>query len=113
MDIKDYFKWNSSEIPVEKIMELTVSNLDSLYCGGNETEGLNVFFYLLNEYIYLKNLNARKETAHICYLISYYLFVALTPPCSERIAMEFAEKAVYYNDILDYHEWIKYVKRGN
>lgn len=53
-----------------------------------------------------------KETTHICYLISYYIFFNLKPNWPVEIAMKYAKKAIYYNDILGYHEWIAIVKRG-
>lgn len=113
MDIKDYFKDDTiSEIPIERFMELREDHLEDLYDESSDNERVNIFFDLLHEYNYLKNLNERKETAHICYLISYYIFFNLKPNWPVEIAMKYAKKAIYYNDILGYHEWIAIVKRG-
>jgi len=113
LDIKKYFDYHSSVIPSEKVMELTEKDLDDLYAYSKEADKMNTFFHLLNQYIYLKQCDAKVETAHICYLISYYVFTALTPPHSEEIAMEFAKMAVQYNNDIKYHNWIEEIKKGN
>ena len=61
----------------------------------------------------MRKRNAKKETAHISYLISYYLFHPLTPPHSEELGMEFALETLKYDDNEKYHEWIEEVKGGN
>lgn len=94
-------------------MELTEKDLDDLYAYSKDIDKMNVFFHLLNQYIYLKQCDAKVETAHICYLISYYVFTALTPPHSEEIAMEFAKMAVQYNNDIKYQNWIEEIKKGN
>ncbi|EOD00947.1 hypothetical protein [Caldisalinibacter kiritimatiensis] len=113
MDIKKYFDYYSSVIPIERVMELSENDLDDLYANSKEIDGINVFFHLLNQYIYLKQHDAKKETAHICYLISYYVFTALTPPHSENIALEYGKKAIQYNNDTKYKEWIEEILKGN
>jgi hypothetical protein len=113
MNIMEYFSYESPEIPKEAIMELTENDLDDLYVKCDEIEGINVFFHLQNEYIYLKEQNAQKELAYICYLISYYIFNPLTPPHSEHIAMYYAKKALYYDNDKKYNDWIEIVSKGN
>ncbi|KAB1437975.1 hypothetical protein [Candidatus Galacturonibacter soehngenii] len=113
MDIMEYFSYESSEIPIEIVMELTETDLDNLYAQCNEIEAINVFFHLQNEYIYLKEQNSKKELAYICYLISYYIFTALTPPHSEHIAEDYAKKALYYFNDEKYNNWLKIVSQGN
>ncbi|KYH34540.1 hypothetical protein CLTEP_14680 [Clostridium tepidiprofundi DSM 19306] len=113
MDIKKYFDYYSTVIPIEKVMELSENDLDDLYANSEEVDRMNVFFHLFNEYIYLKQQDAKKETAHICYLISYYVFHPLTPPHSENIALEYAKKAIQYDNDIKYNDWIKEVMRGN
>ncbi|TCW33334.1 hypothetical protein EDC21_12216 [Thermohydrogenium kirishiense] len=113
MDIKKYFDYYSSVIPIESVMELSENDLDDIYANSTDIERMNVFFHLFNQYIFLKQQDANKEVAHICYLISYYVFTALTPPHSENIALEFAKKAIQYNNDEKYTEWVKEVLRGN
>jgi len=113
MDIKEYFDYYGPVIPIERTMELSEKDLDDLYVSGNDIDKMKVFFHLLNKYFYLKQYDAKKEIAHICYLISYYVFHPLTPPHSESIALEFAKKALQYNNDTNYREWMEEVFRGN
>ena len=115
MELQDYFKFENYTfiIPESDILKVTPELLDDLYFDKTESEQTNVFFILLNEYYYLKNKKLLKEVAHVCYLISYYLFVPLTPPASEELALIYAEKAIEFDKILKYDEWLEYVKKGN
>ena len=113
MDIKNYFSFESEPIPAEYIFCLTESVLDDLYSSSSEIEQFNIFFHLQNEYIFLKNAWKNKETAYLCYLISYYVFTPLTPPHSETIALEFAKKAISIDSTEKYIHWLKIVNKGN
>lgn len=114
MDIKQYFfDYESTYIPEEKVMQITEKMLDDLYATANDTEQFNVFFHLQNELFYLLNKEMNKEAAYISYLISYYLFVALTPPHSETLAQEFAKEAIKLDSCPKYLEWLEEVKAGN
>lgn len=113
MDMKQFFSFYSEPIPAEHVFSLTEQVLDDLYVTSSEVDGLNVFFHLQNEYFFLKNSGKTAETAHICYLISYYLFITLTPPHSEEIALEFIKEAISLNPIEKYINWLEIVKQGN
>ncbi|OYO59730.1 hypothetical protein C8E03_11759 [Lachnotalea glycerini] len=113
MNFKEYFKFESEVIPINLITQLTEKELDDLYSSNDETLQFNVFFILLNEYHYLKKEKAKEELAHVCYLLSYYLFIPLTPPHSEELALAYAEEALNYSENSKYAEWIEEVKRGN
>lgn len=92
MQFENFFTFEGPEIPREHVLELSTGYLNDIYVKSTEVNGLNVFFHLINELIYLEELKAAEEAAHICYLISYYIFISLTPPHSESIAMEYAKK---------------------
>lgn len=113
MDMHKYFKYESTFIPIKEVMELNEKILDDLYATSSETEKFNVFFHLQNEYYYLLNKKEYKKAAHICYLISYYLFIALTPPHSESLAREYALAAIKLDDLPMYREWLNEVEMGN
>ncbi len=113
MNIKAFFGYESTEIPVDKIFTLTEEVLDDLYAASTEVEQYNIYFHLQNEYAYLKNANSVKETAYVCYLISYYVFVSLTPPHSEKIALYFIQEAINLDECEKYTGWLDIVKRGN
>lgn len=59
------------------------------------------------------DINDVKETAYVCYLISYYIFVSLTPPHSENIALEFIKEAINLDACEKYIKWLDIVKAGN
>lgn len=113
MNIKDYFTYNSEEIPASHIFSLTEEILDDLYSNSSEIERCNIFFHLQNEYFYLKNKGLVKETAYICYLISYYLFTPLTPPHSDSLAYEYAKEAHELDTSQSYADWLEIVIKGN
>lgn len=73
MDIKDYFKDDTiSEIPIERFMELREDHLEDLYDESSDNERVNIFFDLLHEYNYLKNLNERNNSYLLSYIILYF-----------------------------------------
>lgn len=113
MNIKAFFEYESTAIPVDEIFSLTESVLDDLYITSSEAEQFNIYFHLHNEYVHLKNANYVRETAYLCYLISYYLFVSLTPPHSEEIALEFIQEAINLDACEKYTKWLDIVKSGN
>lgn len=113
MDLLSHFEFHSQLIPVKNIFDLTEAILSDLYTQSNEVEGLNIYFHLQYNYYSLLKNNHFKEAAHICYLMSYYLFVPLTPPHSESLALEFATKAEELNPNEKYVQWIEYVLKGN
>lgn len=113
MNIKSFFEYEGSEIPVDNIFALTEELLDDMYATSSEVEQYNIYFHLLNEYTYLKNANFVRETAYVCYLISYYVFISLTPPHSEKIALEYIGEAIRLCECSKYYKWLKVIKRGN
>lgn len=113
MNIKAFFGFESKEIPADEIFTLTEETLDDMYAASSEIEQYNIYFHLQNEYTYLKNANCVRETAYVCYLISYYVFVALTPPHSEKIALEYICEAIRLDACEKYNKWLDTVKQGN
>lgn len=112
MNFKCYFHWESPKIPTDIIYKIDTYLLDELYLNNYYKN--NVYFKLLNTYIYLLNDKFYKEVAYISYLISYWIFVLDTPPNSQEIAMYYINKSIKYdkhNNI--YTEFLKYVKNGN
>lgn len=113
MNMKKYFEYDSSVIPPEKIFSVTEEFLDDLYVNSSEVERLNIYFHLQREYFYLRNEGKLKEASYVCYLISYYLFVPLTPPHSDILALEFAKKAFSIFPDEKYKLWIERLKEGS
>lgn len=113
MEIKNYFSFYSEPIPVENIVLLTEDILNDLYAASSEVDQLNIFFHLQNEYFFLKNAEKVSETAYLCYIISYYIFTALTPPHSEELALEYIKEAIRLEPKEEYRDWLEIVKKGN
>lgn len=113
MDFRRYFSYESAVIPEEMIMELSEDDLDTIYADGNSEDRFNAYFHLENELNYLMEQKRYSMAAHVCYLISYYLFTALTPPHSESLALAYAKKALDLFPTDQYRKWIEEVKRGN
>lgn len=109
----DLCMFEHSGLSVDDLFSITEDSLDSLYVKSSETEQFYPFFHLYNEYFILKKKNLSKETAYVCYLISYYVFTVLTPPHSEEIALEFASETVRLNPCTKYIQWLDIVKQGN
>ena len=105
--------FESCEIPTDEVFLITEETLDNIYASSSEADQFRPFFHLQNEYFILKNQNLARKTAYICYLISYYVITALTPPHSEEIALEYAQEAVRRDSCAKYIQWLDIVKQGN
>lgn len=98
---------------LKNIKEISVSDLDDFYVYASETDRLNLFFVLLASAIHYRDRGEFEDAAHLFYLISYYLFVPLTPPASCELASHFINKAIELNDISEYRDWLAIVQSGN
>ena len=65
----------------------------------------NFYFWLLNKLMILENKKDNKTLAYGYYLMSYYLFVILTPICYEDLSFNYINKAMNLEDNLTYKEW--------
>lgn len=63
------------------------------------------YFWLLNKLMYLEDKNDKKSLAHGYYLMSYYLFVILTPLCYEDLSFNYIKKAISLDNNINYKEW--------
>lgn len=93
----DLNKISIYEINEEKLV--TLKNCD--YYLRN-----NFYFWLINKIHILEAKNSYKELAYANYLMSYYVFIVLTPLAYEELAYYHIEKALKYDDNIDYKEWI-------
>lgn len=66
----------------------------------------NFYFWLINKIHNLEAKSLSKELAYANYLMSYYIFIVFTPLSYEELAFYHVEKALKYDDNLDYKEWI-------
>ena len=63
------------------------------------------YFWLLNKLMYLEDKNDKKSLAYGYYLMSYYLFVILTPLCYEDLSFNYIKKAISLDNNINYKEW--------
>lgn len=93
---------------------ITAADLDDYYVKANELGGLNLFFVL--EASFHKYLSEGKNdlAAHLAFLIAYYVFIPLTPPASQQLALHYINEAIRLNPChTDYLEWLDRIKDGS
>lgn len=66
----------------------------------------NLYFYLINKSYELQKENKTDELAYCHYLISYYVFIILTPLCYEELAFTHSMKATKLSCDVKYKEWL-------
>ena len=97
----------------ETILALTPQDLDDFYVEANEVDRLNLFFVLEASLHRLQNEDRRKVAARCAFLMAYYLFVPLTPPASSELAGFYIDKALEWEETLEYLQWKKIIEEGN
>ena len=73
----------------------------------------NLFFLLLNSCHRYLDRGERERAARLCFLMAYYLFVPLTPPGSQPLAMHYIRRAVELHPLEEYRKWQAWMERGN
>ncbi|MBQ6819999.1 MAG: hypothetical protein IJO26_01720 [Clostridium sp.] len=101
-DLNDLLGLNLNKISIYEINEENLITLKScdFYVKNN------FYFWLINKINTLENKNILKELSYAHYLMSYYIFIILTPLSYEEISFYHIKKALEYDDILKYKEWI-------
>lgn len=100
-------------ISEDNILAITPGDIDDQYEVSSESERFNLFFVLLTTFHSCEDSNKTVLAAHMAYLLSYYLFVALTPPGSEELALHYAKQALELNPSSLYTQWYDFVRTGN
>ncbi|MGG5462051.1 hypothetical protein [Clostridium sp. B9] len=87
-----------------KIFDINEEHLILLKTEDFYTQN-NFYFYLYNKLISLDSSKS-KEFAYCNYLISYYLFIVMTPLNYEEISFFHAKKAFDIDNSVKYMEWL-------
>ena len=66
----------------------------------------NFYFWLINKSYELEKETKNDELAYCHYLISYFIFIILTPLCYEELAFTHALRATKLVSDLKYKEWL-------
>ena len=101
----DKIKKEIENINIEIITENDLSVSDSTF-----QDEINLLFCLEYKLSIEKD---KKKLAYLNYLISYYIFIILTPPFSQEIALKYSKEALKLDNKKEYIEWIEYIKQGN
>ncbi|MDV4150584.1 hypothetical protein R0131_07020 [Clostridium sp. AL.422] len=100
-DLNEVLDLNLNKISIYEINEEKLIALKSCdYYLKN-----NFYFWLINKINSLENKSLHKELAYAHYLMSYYIFIVLTPLSYEELAFYHIQKALKYDDNIDYKEW--------
>lgn len=99
------FKKELEDLDVTKITESDLSCSNSIPIGE-----VNLFFCLKYKLSMEKDI---QKISYLNYLISYYIFIILTPPFSQELAMEYIKNAINLSPREEYLSWLEYVKEGN
>lgn len=101
-DLKEVLKLDLNKISIYEINEeklIELKNCD--YYIKN-----NFYFWLINKIHIFEDKNNFNELAYAHYLMSYYIFIVLTPLCYEELAFNHIKKALKYDSNIKYKEWI-------
>lgn len=101
-DLKEVLNLNLDNISIFEINEEKLIELkNSDYYLKN-----NFYFWLINKIYYFEDTNNNKDLAYAHYLMSYYIFIVLTPLSYESLAFNHIKRALKYDDNIKYKEWI-------
>lgn len=101
-DLNEIFKFNLDGVSIYEINEehlIELKNYD--YYMKN-----NFYFWLINKIYSLEESNNCDELAYTHYLMSYYIFVVLTPLNYESLAFTHIKKCLNYSNNIKYKEWL-------
>ena len=97
----------------ESALALQPTNLNEFYAGAGDFDKSNLFFVLLTSMHHYQDKGDTLRAGHLCFLLAYYLFVPLTPPGSALLALHYIRKAIQYNDLPEYRQWLELIQKGN
>lgn len=101
-DLKEVLDLDLDNISIYEITEEKLISLKA--CDYYQKN--NFYFWLINKINNLEVKNNNRELAYAHYLMSYYIFIVLTPLSYEELAFNHIQKALKYDDNIDYKEWI-------
>lgn len=105
--------FNEPIICKKEILDIRPSDLDDFYSTASAWDKNNLFFILLTSIHHYEGSGDPVEAAHLNFLAAYYLFVALTPPGSSHLALRYINRAISFNHLAEYDEWLALIKKGN
>lgn len=111
--MKIEINWEEPIIPENDVLQIQPPDLEDFYIAASDFDKSNLFFVLLTSFHHYLNKSEQEKSAHLSFLIAYYLFVTLTPPGSCVLAWYYINQAVSLNPLEIYKEWIPLIEKGN
>ena len=105
--------WSEPVLPEEDIPQITPSDLNDFYVSASDLDKSNLFFVLLTSCHHHLDHGRDQTAAHLCWLMAYYLFVALTPPGSLELALHYIRRSIALDPREEYVQWRELIKKGN
>ncbi|AYE35531.1 hypothetical protein [Clostridium septicum] len=87
------------------IMDINEENLILLKSEDYYIQS-NFYFWLINTINELEEINKIEELAYANYLMSYFVFIILTPLCYEEIAFNHIKKSIKLSKKIKFKEWL-------
>ena len=105
--------WKNPVFDNATVLKIQPRDLDTFYCSATDLDKGNLFFVMLTSMHHYESLADSYRTAHLCYLMAYYLFITITPPGSWELAMHYIQKAISLHPCDEYREWFTLIQKGN
>lgn len=100
-------------IKEERVLQLQPSDLNHFYVTASDFDKSNLFFMLLASFQHYLETEDQEKSAHLSFLMAYYLFTPLTPPGSFELALHYIKEAISLNPLECYTEWLSRIAQGN
>ena len=88
-------------------------DLHDFYCSASDFDKSNLYFMLLASSLHYEEAGDTFLAAHLHYLMACYLFISLTPPGSETLALHHIRKALRLSPCEEYELWLGLIQKGN
>ena len=111
MDIQ--LDWGNPLLPESDVLRIETTDLEDFYASASDLNKANLYFVLLNALHHYKSEGKGEVSAHLSFLIAYYLFMCFLPPASGNLAMHYIEQAIALYPTEQYEQWREHIREGN
>lgn len=92
---------------------LRETDLNDFYATASDFDKSNLFFVLLTSLHHYEDAGDARLAAHLSFLAACYLYIALTPPGSQELALHYIRRAAALEPLPLYREWETLIRKGN
>ncbi len=97
----------------DDVLQIQPTDMDAFYISASDFDKCNLFFVLLTSLHHYEACEDNRRAAHLSFLAANYLFISLTPPGSQELAMYYIQKAVAMYPCKEYVQWQALIEKGN